>query len=395
MYLEKKTEREIEEKIRELRESECLVIFGAGLVALEVGSCLTEKPYEFKIAYFVVTEKKENPERLLSVPVIDLAAASEVIPKSATIVIATMEEHLETIVGSLRERGYFHVIPLTFNNDLWEGIRERHYREYRLSQGKAYGRLEEELERQPLIPQEASQESPAERKTVHLYTAKCHVDKELKEDVSRYSFTIPIQVGAALTEKRICEVCDNVGENISHKNQQYCELTALYWMWKNDMSEYLGLGHYRRYFEVEEETLRRLAESGIDVVLPIPILNIPNVRAIYERDHLIEDWKVMLEGIRKLSPEYVESTEGVEKGRYYYAYNMFIMRREILERYCSWLFPILSYCEKRSGREGGGYQNRYLGFLAERLLSIYFMYHEGEYKIAHVRKHFVDNSLLH
>ena len=127
----------LEEKIKELRESKCLVVFGAGLVALEVGSCLKEKPYELKIEYFVVTDKKDNPESLLSVPVIDLGTASKVVGKEATIVIATMEEHLETIIGSLKERGYFHVIPLTFNNDLWEGIRELHYREYRLSQGKA------------------------------------------------------------------------------------------------------------------------------------------------------------------------------------------------------------------------------------------------------------------
>ncbi len=385
----------LEEKIKELRESKCLVVFGAGLVALEVGSCLKEKPYELKIEYFVVTDKKDNPESLLSVPVIDLGTASKVVGKEATIVIATMEEHLETIIGSLKERGYFHVIPLTFNNDLWEGIRELHYREYRLSQGKEYKRLEEELEG---IPRTSSLESLLElqaeerekRKSIHLYTAKCHVDKELKEDVSRYSFTIPIQVGAALTEKRICEVCDNVGENISYKNQQYCELTALYWMWKNDMSDYLGLGHYRRYFEVEEEMLKRLTASKIDLVLPIPILNIPSVREIYKRDHLIEDWEVMQEGIEKLAPEYIESAKVLERGRYYYAYNMFIMRREVLEGYCRWLFPILSYCEKRCGREGGGYQNRYLGFLAERLMSIYFLYHKRDYKIAHVRKHFVE-----
>lgn len=68
---------------------------------------------------------------------------------------------------------------------------------------------------------------------------------------------------------------------------------------------------------------------------------------------------------------------------------MFIMKREILDRYCTWLFPILFYCEERCGRERNGYQGRYIGFLAEHLMSVFFLYHEKEYKIVHARKHFI------
>ena len=42
---------------------------------------------------------------------------------------------------------------------------------------------------------------------------------------------------------------DNTGDNISEKNPYYCELTAMYWIWKNDSSsKYISIEHYRRFF---------------------------------------------------------------------------------------------------------------------------------------------------
>ena len=61
------------------------------------------------------------------------------------------------------------------------------------------------------------------------------------------SVYLPIQVGAAL-HPALGYVPDNTGYNISDKNPNYCELTALYWAWKNLECEYIGLCHYRRYF---------------------------------------------------------------------------------------------------------------------------------------------------
>lgn len=366
-----------------LKQSHQLVVFGAGVTALGVVACLREKPYELLIECCLVSDRKVNPAFVAGIPVIDFEGAEEILHKDATIVVAAIKENLAPIRKSLYEKGYSRVIEITYEGDLWCSLRGNLYQERCLAQQKPYLTLEEELK-------SISGTGGADNRTITVYTAKCHVDRELTEDVSRYDWETDIQVGAALTDERICEVCDNTGENISDKNRQYCELTALYWIWKNDHSDYVGLGHYRRHFKITEEQLRKLVASDIDVVLTIPIFDYPDVETVYRRDHVGRDWDVMCEAIKELAPKYQKTLEKMRQGQFYYAYNMFIMRREILEDYCAWLFPILSCCEERCGGERSTYQNRYIGFLAEHLLSLYFMHHEKEYKIVHAEKHFIE-----
>lgn len=382
-----------EDVAEKLRSSDQLVVFGAGLVSYEVVNCLMAEPYELSIDFILVSNREGNPDQIAGIPVIDLETVEDIVGKDAAIVVATMEKHLSSIRENLQRRGYFHIIPLTFESDRWSLVQGDYYRNFRKKGHKKYRTLEEELGQIHKEKKETAWENDKSRKekcSVHIYTVRCHVDRQLKEDLSRYHWEIPIQAGAALTDQRICEVRDNQGENISHKNRQYCEMTALYWIWKNDCSDYAGLCHYRRHFELDERMLMKLAVSDIDVVLTLPILNFPSVGKVYQHDHAGRDWNVMMEAIQALAPEYRSMAKAIQDGNFYYGYNMFIARKEILDEYCTWLFPILQYCEEHHGVGEDGYQGRYIGFLAERLMGIYFLYHEDRYKIVHVRKHFVD-----
>ncbi len=59
----------------------------------------------------------------------------------------------------------------------------------------------------------------------------------------------PLHVGKSRHTQKLSEyVGDDTGDNISDKNPFFCELTGLYWLWKNTDSEYVGMVHYRRYF---------------------------------------------------------------------------------------------------------------------------------------------------
>lgn len=372
--------------VEELKRSSQIVLYGAGLVAYEAAVCLTSEPYGFNIECFLVTDKIGNPDTMLGLPVISLEEGGENIQKNTLIIVAVMGKYLEEIRENLERKGFVHILPMTFESDLWSMIQGNYYRHVCLGRGKSYRILEEELER----VQVPAEDQKRKGNTVRIYTAKCHVDRPLLEDISRYFWETPIQVGAALTKERICDLRDDEGDNISYKNRQYCELTALYWIWKHDTSSYAGLGHYRRHFELNEDMLERLVYSDIDVVLTIPILNFPSAGEVYRHDHVAEDWNVMMEAVRILAPDYAETAQELEEGNFYYGYNMVIARKKILDDYCEWLFPILEYCEEHCGARDGTYQKRYIGFLAERLMGIYFLRHEDEYKIAHVKKHFVE-----
>lgn len=63
----------------------------------------------------------------------------------------------------------------------------------------------------------------------------------------------PVQVGRAISQTELpFAVGDDTGDNISDRNRHYCELTAHYWAWKNlHDADYIGLNHYRRYFDFE------------------------------------------------------------------------------------------------------------------------------------------------
>lgn len=200
------------------------------------------------------------------------------------------------------------------------------------------------------------------------------------------SVYMPLQVGADGKED-IGFQKDNTGDNISYKNANYCELTGLYWAWKNLQCDYIGLCHYRRYFgrtvfsnNIEKkhkaifgrEDYEKLLQQ-YDVILPKKRnYFIETVRSQYEHAHMKKDLD-MAEGIiAELYPEYKQAFEKVMNSRKLHLYNMFVMSKKNFDNYCTWLFKILSVLEKKIGMTGySPYQARVYGFLSERLFNVW------------------------
>lgn len=219
----------------------------------------------------------------------------------------------------------------------------------------------------------------------------CHKpDKWLSDDVY-----MPIQCGKAISDLDLGIQGDDIGDNISIKNKSYCELTALYWTWKNLKDvDYVGLCHYRRYFDFKSigASVRLMdvdkmlysdviqfdssCMNNIDVILP-KFWSLPHsVRTEFLPLVLFEDIHILLKVVRKMYPSYLNTMECYLLGNKRTGYNMFIMNRDIFLSYSEWLFNILFEMEKYVVLSSYWSYKRVFGFCGEILLPVYCI-HNG------------------
>ena len=224
--------------------------------------------------------------------------------------------------------------------------------------------------------------------TCAVYMARSHVDTELVQD-SASAWLIPIQVGAALTDRDICRVKDNTGENISERNGNYSECTALYWMWKNaPQTDYIGLCHYRRHFDLDADGLDRLAVSGLDVLVTSPTFVAETVGEFFSTLIPQNDLQAMTEAIKKLHPEYSPTVEKFLKGRFFPPCNLFIMKRSLFLEYGEFIFSTTFEIERYYQSLKFYRNDRYIGYLVECLLGIFLMKNKDQLKIGYTDMRF-------
>lgn len=206
------------------------------------------------------------------------------------------------------------------------------------------------------------------------------------------SLYLPVQAGAAgKTTADPKWQRDDEGKNISEKNASYSELTALYWGWKNLNADAIGLCHYRRYFAgkpfgnkfdriADQKTIESALQKS-NVVLPkkrhywIETTYSQYAHAHHERD-LIITREVLTEQYPKMIPAWETSMRQTSGHRF----NMFVMKKPVLELYCDFLFNVLLAVEQRldvSSYEGQS--ARTFGLIGERLLDVYLLTNHIQY----------------
>lgn len=186
---------------------------------------------------------------------------------------------------------------------------------------------------------------------------------------------------------------DNTGDNISLKNPNYCELTGLYWAWKNLEADYIGLVHYRRHFSngqifggkkshvISKEILaRKLLKSPILVPVPRNYWIETNYSQYAHAHHAI-DLDTTREILSEKYPLYITAFDTIMKRTSGHRFNMFVMQYEYLDAYCRWLFDILFTLEACLDITNyTPYDSRVFGFVGERLLDVWLETNRYSYK---------------
>lgn len=255
-------------------------------------------------------------------------------------------------------------------------------------------------------------------------TVACHNSPSaLQSDVY-----LPILAGAAVHHDpdSLAMQRDDTGDNISWLNPTYCELTALYWLWKNVTADAKGLVHYRRAFIADYRLkirLKRMFHSTLghdftamdrltaddfnnqalrlagrlpqilthhDVICAKP----GRLKATVEQSFLrIGDFYISLteSTLADLYPDYLRDYHNLLKGHSLHFGNLTIMRTEWFDRYCSFLFGVLETVRRRLADEGYLLDpmrerafSRCLGYIAE-LLTHTFIAHGrrcNDFKVA-------------
>lgn len=188
---------------------------------------------------------------------------------------------------------------------------------------------------------------------------------------------LPVQAGSAI-HKDLGYTKDDNGVNISSKNKNFCELTVLFWMWKNLLKEdALGLVHYRRHFKgargiAEKKEILSLLESH-DCILPKKRnYFIETTYSQYAHAHHAADLDTTRAIIAERHPDFAAAFDKTMKSVKGHRFNMMVMKRHLFDDYCTWLFDILFELEKRLDISSySPYDARVFGFVAERLLDVY------------------------
>lgn len=211
---------------------------------------------------------------------------------------------------------------------------------------------------------------------------------KIKEDY------VPVQVGNNSLDEKYLK--DNTGDNISDKNSNYCELTALYWLWKNyELPDYVGICHYRRFFVkrpfyklIDQKYINKQLEN-YDVILPYHFKTKSTVK-----DHFINSPSGRKEDIERLEnliklkySEYYQDYINVMSAKSSSYFNMMILSKELFNEYCEWLFDILFEYEKSTNLTGYTKQEaRIYGFLSEFLLNVWIKHKNLKIRYCNVLK---------
>ena len=337
-------------------------------------------------AFLVSPEMDDNDGSIDGVPVIPInnnSVRNVGLNVSYPVFVATRGVNREKIQQELQELGFMNILPVDVFLDSY--LRNEYMSKKYKELGKDFQMIDE------LSPGGARYGAIIGR----IYVANSINDKALVDEYILDATEEMLQVGAKNADARIPGIInmDDDGrdtKNISGLNSQFCELTGLYWIWKNTRADYVGLVHYRRHFVIPDNWINLCDANNIDVVLPVPLYVAPNLEMDYKTRHVSSDLDVLFDYFKSNIPSEYEKIKEFFQGNLYSPCNMLIARRDILNELCEWLFTIIFAVYRKIGDRQDTYQRRYPGFMSERLISYFFEEKDKTMKVVYANKNFLN-----
>ncbi len=343
---------------------------------------------------FMYDNDEHNPSDVDGVPVYKITGGMLELEKTAVVYMGIRGDGFEHVSLLLKKIGFDRVVPVSPAIDT--ELRNKYVRIRFEDAGKVFIKISDfssQISDMSSVDEiKQSHQINGKENSAIIYIAKILNDTQFTNPVTLHDHERIIQVGCALADNRDVSaiVFDNVGENISDKNRQFCELTGLYWLWKHAENDIIGLEHWRRRFILPDGWDDIMKEQNIDVVLSVPLYLMPSLEGNFKTRHMPEIWDAMIDVMSEVHPDEVETVkEYFCENDLFTPCNMFIAKKDVICVYCEWMFPVVFKLHERIGEVDDKYQNRYPGFVAERLLSYYFDIRRDRYKVAYADKTFL------
>lgn len=209
----------------------------------------------------------------------------------------------------------------------------------------------------------------------------------------------PIEIDGAVKD-------NEYEDNISSKNDIYCELTGYYHIWKHVKDiDYVGFCHYRRFFAKRRFSYhpnKDILSSGDlltllqdhDIVLATPSNKRGARHGCFPTQPEIEEffpYRIVMPVIKELYPDYAE-----EYNREFFLEtmsfcNMFVSSKSLFDDYCTFLFDVLFKVEENLKENNiGGVAPREMGYFSEWLLNTWVR--KNNLKVAYAPVLFIEEK---
>ena len=180
-------------------------------------------------------------------------------------------------------------------------------------------------------------------------------------------------------------------------DRMWSELSCIYHIWKHPelQSDWIGICHYRRYFDFMNYIPTNLTKP----IVPKRLSAMLNNYITYDLCHNSVDLYTCIKIIKQDFSDYLRPMLTMCDSHQYFPYNMFILPKSLFNELCEFIFGVLfkfdavikvnnkydemlkhiadyreRYVEKSSyPNDTYEYQARLYGFLAERLVTAFFL----------------------